>query len=726
MSAEPKILPQHLERQAYVYIRQSSLRQVEEHLESQDLQYQLVYRARALGWNMDQITVIDDDLGKSAATATDREGFQVLVAAVGLGQVGIILVTDVSRLARNCGDWYQLLDLASVYNALISDGGGVYNPRLFNDRLLLGLKGTFSEAQWYNMRTQLYAALLNKARRGELATRLPVGYDREADGRAVFCPDREVQQAIRLVFAQFEVLGSARAVMRYFRDQGLELPRRVQTGPDQGRIRWVRPSYSIVYQILKHPAYAGAYSYGKHHRVRVPGTQQKVVTRSLPMEEWPVLLQDALPGYISWEQYLSNQERLRENAMGSGWSKGAPREGVALLQGIAICGRCGRRLRSRYRRYPAYLCEATKQQYGEKHCQRFTVAHVDKAVSEVFLQAVEPARLEAALAAVEEVETQRQRLASQWEQRLERAEYEADLARRRYEQVDPENRLVAAELEVRWEEKLRTRQRLVQEWAQAREKDLAPLTEADKALIRRLAEDMPLLWHDEKTTYQERKRLFRCLIQDVTLDAYSKPGFSIIHIRWHTGTTTTMEVERPQSGRKKATELIERVRVMAQHHPDDQIAEILNREGVRNALGQEWNLARVRSVRCKNKIPTGCPYVTSQPGPRGDGLISTAEAAQRLNVSPSMICDWYRRGLLVGHQRRVGTPLWVLLDNEVLRRLDGSADLLPDMVPVQEAPVVLSMTKEQMTSEIREGRLLTYRLFLNHRWRWYVQTPPRS
>lgn len=723
MSVEPKILPQHLERQAYVYIRQSSMRQVEEHLESQDLQYQLVHRARALGWSQEQIEVIDDDLGKSAATATDREGFQILVAAVGLGQVGIILVTDVSRLARNCGDWYQLLDLASVYNALISDGGGIYNPRLFNDRLLLGLKGSFSEAQWYNMRTQLYAALLNKARRGELATRLPVGYDREADGKAVFCPDREVQQAIRLVFAQFEVLGTARAVMRYFRDQGLELPRRVQTGPDQGQIQWVRPSYSIVYHVLKHPAYAGAYSYGKHHRVRVPGTQQKVVTRSLPMEEWPVLLQDAFPGYISWEQYLSNQERLRENAMGSGWSKGAPREGIALLQGIAICGRCGRRLRSRYRRYPAYLCEATKQQYGEKHCQRFTVAHVDKAVSEIFLQAVEPARLEAAMAAMGEVEAQRQRLANQWQQRLERAEYEADLARRRYEQVDPENRLVAAELEVRWEEKLKTREQLKQEWVQSQKQELAPLTKADKALISQLADNMPALWHDEATTNQERKRLLRCLIQDVTLDAYSNPGFSIIHIRWHTGTTTSIEVERPQSGRKKATELIERVREMAQHHPDDQIAVILNEEGVRNAIGQEWNLGRVRSVRYKNDIPTACPYVTNRPGPRGDGLISTAEAAQRLGVTPSMICDWFRRGLLVGHQRRLGTPLWVRLTEEDIRRLDGSASLEPEMVPVGEAPVLLGMTVEQMTKEIRKGRLLTYRLSVKNRWRWYVQVP---
>ena len=319
-----KILPQHIERKAYVYVRQSSQRQVEEHLESQDLQYQLTHRAQALGWPANQVVVIDDDLGKSAVTATEREGFQILVAAVGLGQVGIILVTDVSRLARNCGDWYQLLDLASVCGTLLSDAGGVYDPRCYDDRLLLGLKGTFSEAQWYNMRTQLYTALLNKARRGELAIRLPIGYDRLEDGTVVWVPDREVQSVIRLVFDLFDRLGSAHAVLCYFRDHRLEVPRKVQTGPGAGEIYWERASYQAIYHILKQPAYAGAYTYGKQHRTRVPGAQMKVVTRSLAMEEWAVVIHDAFPGYITWDRYLRNQERLRENAMGAFWTRGMP------------------------------------------------------------------------------------------------------------------------------------------------------------------------------------------------------------------------------------------------------------------------------------------------------------------------------------------------------------------------------------------------------------------
>jgi DNA invertase Pin-like site-specific DNA recombinase len=304
MMSSTKIQPRHLERLAYIYIRQSSLQQVEQNLESQDLQYQLVHRAQALGWRKDQIVVIDDDLGKSAVTATNREGFQSLVAAVGLGQVGLVLVIDVSRLARNCSDWYQLLDLAALCDSLIGDAGAIYDPRDYNDRLLLGIKGTLAEAQWYVMRQRLSAARLNKARRGELVFRLPVGYDRARDGQVVFTPDREVQGAIRLVFELFDRLGSARAVLLELVRQKIELPRRLQSGPDRSEIEWVRARYTAVYQILKHPAYAGAYAYGKHSRIRLP--EGRVVTQRLPLEEWAVLIQDAFPAYISWERYMQN------------------------------------------------------------------------------------------------------------------------------------------------------------------------------------------------------------------------------------------------------------------------------------------------------------------------------------------------------------------------------------------------------------------------------------
>lgn len=721
MNRPDKIQPQHLERQAMVYIRQSTLRQVAENRESRDLQYQLVQRAQALGWPERRVVTVDHDLGKSAVTAANRPGFQTVVTAVGLEQVGIILVTDVSRLARNCSDWYKLLDLASLCGTLISDPHSLYDPRDYNDRLLLGLKGTFSEAQWHQMRQRLRAAQLNKARRGELATRLPVGYERTEEGEVVMLADREVQNAIHLVLAQFESLGSARQVLLFFRQQQLELPRQIQSGPDQGSIEWVKASYQAIYRILTHPAYAGAYTYGKTQRIRLPGAPGKVVTRSLPMSEWAVLQRDAFPGYITWEQYLKNQERLRINGRQARWHEGAPREGRGLLQGLVWCGRCGRRLQTRYSNQPAYVCQRGQIAYGDPVCQNFMVPHIDEAVARVFLAAVAPARLETALATLEEVAAQRQRLSRQWQQRLERAHYEADLARRRYEQVDPDNRLVAAELEQRWEEKLRVLHDLEKEWDDVQAQELQPLTEEDRELVRQLATDLPTLWQSDATTFAERKRLLRCLIQDVTLDACSKPGFSLIYIRWHTGATTVVEAERPKSGRRVDKEIVARIRSLAQEHPDDQIAQLLNEENIPTATGKSWTRHRVANVRKNYNIPTACPYFTHTKGPRGDGLIAATEASARLGVSNATVAYWFRQGLIVGQQRRPRTALWIRLTDADRQRWDGSTQLQEDMIPLPEVPQALGLTSEQMKIEVQVGRLLTYRLRVKKRWRWYVR-----
>ena len=722
MNRHPKIQSQHLERQVHIYIRQSSLQQVEQNLESQDLQYQLVERAQALGWGEDQVVVIDEDLGKSGVTTSDREGFQSLVTAVGLGWVGLILVIEVSRLARNCSDWYRMLDLAALCGCLIGDAGTIYDPRDYNDRLLLGLKGTLAEAQWHTMRQRLSAARMNKARRGELALRLPVGYDRTTDGRVVLTPDREVQGTIRLVFELFEQLGSARAVLLELVRQKLELPRRIHSGPDQGVIEWVRARYVAVYQILKHPAYAGAYTYGKHRRVRLP--EGKVMVQRLPREEWAVLIQQAFPGYISWEQYVENQRRLRENAQGANWNKGAPRDGEALLQGIVICSRCGRHMRVRTGgRRPAYACYQANRDYGAPRCQHFTARHVDEAVVKLFLEAVQPARLEVALAAIEEIEDRRRMLAEQWQQRLERARYEADLARRRYERVDPDNRLVAGELEQRWEEKLREWKRMEQEWLQAQQQELAPLSDADRQLIRQLADDLPALWHAETTTNVERKRLLRCLIQDVTLDRFSKPSVSIIHVRWQTNTTTTVEVDRPPPGAWTPPRAMRRIRELAPHHPDDQIAEMLNAEGLRTGKGLSWTTSRVEKVRKRQDIPTGCPCHIREPGPRGDGLINAAEAAKRLGVDASTVTIWFRQDILDGHQRKPGSSVWVRLGEEDQRRLDGSTSPRLDLITVRQAAKRLGVTTEEVWDLIRAGRLIPYRLRAKNHWRWHVQLP---
>ena len=515
-----KVQASHLERKAYVYIRQSSLRQVSENLESQDLQYQLANRARSLGWGDEQVEIIDDDLGKSGASSQERQGFQNLVAAVGLKRVGIILVTDVSRLARNCADWYQLLDLASHFDVLISDTSGVYDPRVFNDRLLLGFKGTFSEAQWYQMRSHLGAARINKARRGELRMQLPVGLEYQDDGSVIKTPDQQVQDSLQLVFSQFDRLGSAGKVMRYLRDQGVQLPRR-----QKKRIVWVRPSYQIIYHILKQPAYAGVYAYGRKERVHVPGKRGEVKTRKRPIQDWPVLIQEAYPAYLSWEQFMANQEVLYQNAQGASWTRGAPRQGVALLQGIVTCGRCGRSMYVHYTHSPAYICAHETCAYGAPRCQNFTLAHIDPVISQLVLEAVQPARLEAALAAIDQLEAERQALVHHWQQRLERTQYEVDLARDRYELVDPHNRLVAAELERLWEEKLQAQARLQEEWQDFQTCQLTPLSNQDIAAIRSLAEDLPALWQADTTTQEDRKRLLRCLIQGVTLELGLLPRF---------------------------------------------------------------------------------------------------------------------------------------------------------------------------------------------------------
>lgn len=717
MNTGSKITLLHLERLAYVYIRQSSLRQVEENLESQDLQYQLVQRAGSLGWPGPQIQVIDDDLGKSGISAANRSGFQNLVTAVGLGQVGIILVTDVSRLARNCTDWFSLLDLASLRGCLICDTGGIYDPRLYDDRLLLGLKGTFAEAQWYSMRTQLGAAKFNKAQRGALHLRLPVGLVRVADDRIALHPDLQVQGIIRHVFAEFERLGSAHKVLRTLRDQSLLLPKRTGSGWET-EICWVRPAFSAVYALLKNPAYAGAYAYGKLKVTHLPGDTQKVVHRVVPMEEWPVLHQEAFPGYISWDTYLHNQQCLAQNVQGIHWKRGAPRDGAALLQGIAVCARCGRRMHVHYTHATAYVCDHATRQYADKRCQTFTRAYIDQAVEQLFLQAVQPAHLQAALAALDQIDAHRQSLLTQWRQRLERARYDAELAHRRYQRVDPDNRLVAASLELEWETCLRQQTALEKEALQAQAHQLQPISPSERQSILALAVDLPGLW--QRASAAERKRLLRCLIQDVSLDSFSIPGFNRLFVRWRTGATTTLDVPRPHHGTPPATHVANRLRLLVTHLTDDQIANQLNTEGFPTATGLPWTLERVRAVRRKHHISTACPISSPQSGPRGDGLFSAAQIAQKLNLHPCMISQWFRQGLLSGWQRKPKSTLWIRFTDADQHRLDGSASWQPEMIPFLEAPQKLGLPPEQIRAMILAGDLTAFRICHQNSWRWFL------
>jgi DNA invertase Pin-like site-specific DNA recombinase len=749
MSHHPKIGEQHRQRLAYIYIRQSTLRQVAENQESQDLQYQLAARAQALGWAEDQTMIIDEDLGKTAVSAHTRSGFQRLFTDIGTGKVGILLVTDVSRLARNCADWYQLLDLTALNDVLVCDSGGVYNARAYDDRMLLGIKGAFSEAQWHIMRQQMQAARLNKAKRGELALRLPIGYDRLPNGDVIITPDQQVQTAIRRIFRLFAQQGSCRAVLRQLRRDGLRLPRRRRNAIGEQVIIWTKPSYGQVYLILKLPAYAGAYAYGKRQRTQLPGKSGTQYGRRLPPHEWQVLLHDAFPAYIRWEVYMENQDILAHNWQTTRFAdgdqpnlgfhnapfshKGAVGKGRALLQGMVRCGRCGRPLRVRYRDKPAYTCEADKTQFDEPRCQFFPYAHVDQAVVAAFLDAVQPAAVEAALAALTEMEAEQTALHQQWQQQLDRAQYDVAVAKARYEQVDPALRLVAAELEQAWEAALQQQQVLQQEWQRIRTAQAA-ISAADMDLVRRLAEDLPALWSAKTTTIPDRKRLLRTLIADVTLDSVTEPGVTHITVRWQTGGVTQLTAQRPRPGHPSHPQLLQRVcELAAAGHDNGEIAVLLNEAGLVSSWhvkddpayvpGQPvtyWTRARVRNLRHKHQIATN---------PAAAGLVPAEVAAARLNASVSVLLDWFRRGLVPGRQRRPGAPVWILLDEALVYRISGQAprdlphrpETQPQMVPLPQAAERFGLTADQLRDGLGNGRFLTWRLQHGCHYRWYIQ-----
>lgn len=779
MNNHPKIEASHQRRNAYIYIRQSTMRQVHENLESQDLQYQLENRAADLGWHEEQIVVIDEDLGKSGISSSERTGFQRLFADVGLGKVGLILVTDVSRIARNSADWHRLLELAAQNDVLVSDSSGVYNPTVYVDRLLLGIQGAFAEATWYNMRQQTKAARLNKAKRGELNLRLPIGYLRLPNGDVVKEPDAQVQSAIEWIFRTFRQAGSVRQVLVRMIAQGLKMPRQGRNAVGQAIILWERPSYAAIYQVLKLPSYAGAYTYGKRQSPQTPGLRTGRYRIADP-EAWQVLIKDAFPAYISWEEYVENQKIMAENWQATPFANpnsdhqgdnnqgcenrgihnqpfstrdgrvlgcesddgqggfSAPGKGRALLQGMVYCGKCGRPMRVRYRDKPAYVCEATKQQFNQPRCGFFPYAHVDRAVVTAFLQAIEPASIEIALAAMEQLDEQRDALAQQWQQQLERARYEVTLAQTRYEMVDARNRLVAANLERTWEDKLTALTQLEEQWAAVQAKELAPLSSADETIIRNLAKDLPALWGAETTTSQERKRLLRTIIKDVTLASNKEEGKTILYMSWQSGATSTLTAKRPTPGHPTNLPLLDRVRTLAQTLTDDKIADILNQEGLVSSwhvkddptyvIGQPvtyWTQARVRHLRNKHQIPTGMPQLAKDGTPRADGLIPAKEAARQLNVSVSIVIQWFRRGLLPGKQNRPGTPIWIQLDETNRHRFNCSLDRpASGMVLLADATQHFGLSKVQLHNAIASQQLYTWRLMHGAQNRWFIANYP--
>src|SRR3954462_14415998 len=534
------LTPARRAKLAYIYVRQSSMTQVKHHQESTELQYRLVDRAIALGWPKDRVHIIDEDLGKSGAGHADRQGFQKLIAEIGLGNAGLVISLDASRLARNNRDWHQLLELCSLFGVIIADGERLYDPSAYHDRLLLGLSGIMSEAELHQILMRLHQGELQKAARGELRMPLPAGLIYERAGQIVLNPDEEVQARLQLVFAKFTELGSARGVMRYLRANNLPLPVCPLRGPAPHEVLWRDADSARVHHILHNPAYAGAYVYGRRRADplrRRSGARS--ATTKVALGEWAVCLQAAHPGYLSWEQFMANQQRLADNpSRYAAGHTGAPRQGSALLQGIAVCGRCGRRMSLRYTGpkgdYPVYCCRADRDHKAGPLCQEVRALAIDAFVERTFLDALAPDQIAIAVAALGQLQQEAHQLEKQWALRRERARYEAERARRQYDAVEPENRLVACTLEQAWEEKLRQLETVEQAYAAWRAEQTGVVPgDAECAEVLGLARNLRHVW--EAATAQERKQMLRLVVREVALDQKREPGVVWMRIVWQTG-----------------------------------------------------------------------------------------------------------------------------------------------------------------------------------------------
>lgn len=630
-----KIQPSHRERVACVYVRQSTHLQVRQHQESTERQYQLRERAIALGWAPTAVTVIDEDQGRSGRTATHRPGFQRLVSEVSLGTVGLVLMLEASRLARNNSDWHRLIELCGLSRTLIADEGAVYDPRDPNDRLLLGVKGTLSEAELFTLRTRLYEGRWNKARKGLLRFPLPVGYVDGAEGRWERDPDTQVRERLDYIFASFRRHGVARAVVRDLREQGLALPTRAVTKESYGTLAWKTPTLSAVVRLLTNPAYAGAYVYGRWNYAGEQRSSKtgKLVPQRLALADWPVCLRDHHPAYLSWEEFVQNRERLRANWNRDG-TPGAPREGTALLQGIAHCGICGRKLAvqhhaARDRRSPSYLCVGGYQEGERRICQSMTARPVDAAVAAAFLEAVSPLRLEVSLQVLAQIERETATQRRQWELQLDQARYEARLTQRQYDAVDPDHRLVAAELERRWNEKLEQVARLEQAYSEAARAAHWTLTAEERAAVRTLSADLPAIWGAATTTDRDRKQLLRFAIAAVHLDGTSRPGQVAVQIQWRSGTVTTLTATRPAPGEgslKTPAEALALVRELASTSSYAAIAQRVNADGWQTAFGRCFTAQHVGYLCRRNGWARGKGRVGQQARGRGNGLSETGTA----------------------------------------------------------------------------------------------------
>jgi len=581
-----KVTKEHLHRKAYLYVRQSTLRQVRVHQESGKRQYALQQRAMDLGWHRERIVVIDDDQGQSGTSTAGRKGFQQLAAEVSMGKAGIILGLEMSRLARNNADWHRLLEICGLARTLILDEDGLYDPCDFNDRLILGIKGTFSEVELHVLKSRMRGGLINKAQRGELCLPLPVGFVYDSENKVVFDPDKQVQQSVRLLFQTYRRIGTIRGTMCSFNDKELLFPRHSDNHFKE-KLEWKKINFSLTRCILRNPVYAGAYVFGRTRTTR--RADGSISYGRLPREQWKVLIKNAHEGYISWDEYEKNQRQMLSCTQSRNGlnGQGPPREGNALLQGLVICGICGKRMKTHYHNYSdrsisRYSCIAEQHERGGPICQSASGKDVDRAVGKLLMESVTPLTLEVALSVQKELKQRFEEVDKIRRQQMERAQYEANLAERQYMLVDPENRLVTGSLESRWNKKLCALEKAKEEYERLCKEDNVVMSEKKQKDLLALATDFPRLWQNPNVSNRERKRMIRLLIEDVTLLV----GKDItVHVRFKGGATKTLSVPKPKSyaeKRKTNPEIVKEIDRLLNHHIVDEVAEILNEQGFRS------------------------------------------------------------------------------------------------------------------------------------------------
>ena len=662
-----KIAEQHLQKPAYIYVRQSTIAQVRFHQESTERQYALRGKALELGWTDASIRTLDGDLGISGAQMGGREDFKSLVADVSMGKVGAVFALEASRLARSSLDWHRLIELCALTGTLVIDEDGCYDPGDFNDGLLLGLKGTLAQAELHFLRARLQGGKLNKARKGELRFPLPVGLHYGEENRIIADPDIEVQGAVRLVFSLFQETGSAYGVMQRFAQLGLRFPKRAYGGVWAGRLVWGPLTHSRILGILKNPSYAGAYVFGRYQSQRTvtPSGEVHAHIRPVAIDAWRVCLKGHHEAYITWEEFLHNQDMLAENQTNAEATilSGPSREGLALLQGLLLCGICGRRLTVRYRGnggiYPVYECNWLRREgRGTKACMAIRCDLLDHAVAERALALLQPAEIELALESLHNLEARDQALMRQWQMRIERAEYEAQLAERRYQEVDPANRLVAATLERRWNEALQQLAEVKQQYAETERREARALTPEQKAQVLALAQDFPRLWNAPSTQAKDRKRMLRLLVQDITVERPHGARLALLHVRWHGGACANIAVPLPPPRADQVRyppELVQNVRELACELDDDgQIAERLNQQGLRSATGLPFNASMVKWIRYRHRIPKATL--------RHHEELTLKQVAEHFGVSSHVVYYWIEHGILAARQLGPQKPYWVTLE----------------------------------------------------------------